>query len=200
MAKVIPILPCALIDEQCAFYESLGFTVKAVYKSPSAYAVIEYGDITLHFWGSKNHKPEHNASCVYIQVDDVDVLNEMFRRNIKNTTGKVPRTGFGRISDIRSLKEDRRFTLSDPAGNTIYIGTPQTNCPDRALESNKHAKIFAAAYDLLYSHENPVKAEKALPKLSEIKNELSGPDREKVEALISQIKEAINNSNKNKRG
>jgi predicted enzyme related to lactoylglutathione lyase len=162
-AKVIPILPCTNINEQCAFYESIGFTTVAKYTAPNPYAVVQYDDITLHFWGSKKHIPEHNASCVFIEVDDVDTINELFCDNIKKATGKVPRTGFGRITQTRSLKEDRRFTLCDPAGNTFYIGTPQTDCPDRTLDNSQHSKMFAVAYDLLHSHENPEKAAKTLP-------------------------------------
>lgn len=193
--KVIPILPCANINEQCMFYESIGFTTTAKYTAPNAYAVVQHGDIILHFWGSKKHIPEHNASMVFIEVDDVDAVSELFCANIKNATGKVPRTGFGRISQTRSLKEDRRFTLCDPAGNTIYIGTSQTDCPDRTLESGQHAKMFAVAYDLLHSHENPEKATKALSKLYVIRDSLCGTDRVKVDTLITQIEEALQDRN-----
>jgi hypothetical protein len=189
MSKVIPILPCASIDELCAFYESIGFAAAAKYKAPNAYAVLRYDDITLHFWGSKKHEPTHNASCVYIEVDDADSFNEKFCRSIKKATGKVPRTGFGRISEVRSLKEDRRFTLCDPAGNTIYIGTPQTDCPERSLANGKYAAMFATVYDLLHSNENPVKAAKALPKLTAIRDELAEADKLKVDRLIAQINE-----------
>jgi hypothetical protein len=191
MSKVIPILPCANINEQCGFYESIGFTATAKYTAPNAYAVVQFDDITLHFWGSRKHIPEHNASCVFIEVGDVDAINELFCANIKKATGKVPRAGFGRITQTRSLKEDRRFTLCDPAGNTIYIGTPQTDCPDRTLTSSQHAKAFAMAYDLLHSHESPEKAAKTLPKLQVIKSQVGSLDREKIEMLITKIEESI---------
>jgi hypothetical protein len=124
MSKVIPILPCVNVNEQCAFYESIGFETIAKYTTPNAYAVLNYKDITLHFWGSKKHEPAANASMIFVEVDDVNEFNTVFSENIKKACGKIPRSGMPRITKVRELKEDRRFTLCDPAGNTLYFGTP----------------------------------------------------------------------------
>lgn len=52
VSKVIPILPAKNMNEQCAFYESIGFAVAKKYKAPP-YAVVEFDDIAIHFWSSK---------------------------------------------------------------------------------------------------------------------------------------------------
>lgn len=53
MSKVIPILPCVSIDEQCEFYESIGFTITAKDKAPHAYAAVRYEDVNLLFGAVK---------------------------------------------------------------------------------------------------------------------------------------------------
>lgn len=189
MSKVIPILPAKNLNGQCAFYESLGFAVTKKYKAPP-YAVVEYDDISIHFWVNKAQIPEENAICVFIEVDDVDHVNEIFTSNLKKTSGKIPRSGFPRITKVRELKEDRRFTLSDPSGNTIYFATPAATPAARMLEDEKYAKIFGAVYDLLYSHENPEKAKKALPTIMRHRDELSPADREKLDALAAEIEKS----------
>lgn len=191
MRRVIPILPCVSIDELCAFYESLGFTVTDKYRSPNPYAVICYDDIVLHFWGSKKNDPLHNASMVYVEVNDVGAINEQFCSNIKAATGKVPRAGFGRITKVRHLKDDRRFTICDPAGNTLYVGTTsEENPPERTLENETYAKRFATIYDLLHSKEDPEMALKAMAVFAPYRAELSDADKHKVDKLEAEIREA----------
>lgn len=191
MSKVIPVLPAKNMNEQCAFYESIGFTVAKKYTAPP-YAVVEYDDISIHFWSNKEQVPEENAICVLVEVDDVDYVNECFTENLKKAAGKIPRSGFPRISKVRELKEDRRFTLSDPSGNTFYFATPAEAPAARTLENEKHAKVFGAIYDLLYSHENPEKANKALPTIMRHRGELSPADQEKLDTLAQEIQKAQN--------
>jgi predicted enzyme related to lactoylglutathione lyase len=191
MSKIIPLLPAKNMSEQCTFYESIGFTLVKKYTAPP-YAVVEYEDISLHFWLNKKQAPEENATCIFIEVDNVDDINNLFVTNLKQATGKIPRSGFPRISKIRELKEDRRFTLSDPSGNTIYFGTPAKMPVARMLENEKYAKIFGTIYDLLYSHENPEKAKKALPKIMRHREELSPVDKEKLDVLAQEIEKAQN--------
>ncbi|MHA6481688.1 VOC family protein [Paenibacillus sp. strain BS8-2] len=193
MSKVIPILPCVSIDKQCEFYESIGFAIIAKYRTPNAYAVVSYEDIIFHFWGNKKNDPNANASMVFIEVEDSDILNAEFCKNIKSAWGKVPRTGFPRISKVRELKEDKRFTLSDPAGNTFYFGTVNNGktVTKRTLDNEKHAQSFAVIYDLLHSHESPEKAAKALSVFNRSNDELNVSDREKLAVLTSEIEEAL---------
>jgi len=76
MSKVIPILPCGNINDQCIFYESMGFTTVAKYTAPNAYAVVQHGDVTLHFGGSKKHTPSENVCMIFAEVDDVEKFRE----------------------------------------------------------------------------------------------------------------------------
>lgn len=190
MDKVIPILPCVDIRTQVAFYEALGFTCTGLYTAPNAYVTFEFGSIDLHFWGSKRHVPAENSSMVYVQVNDVDAVYEAFVGGLKQASGKVPRGGIPRISKVRDLKSDRRFTMTDPGGNTIYVGTPVTEAkspPLRTLESANYAERFGVLYDLLYSKEDPDVAANLLPRLLEIKDELGDADKAKLLLVEAEI-------------
>lgn len=193
MSKIIPILPCVSIDEQCEFYESIGFTITAKDKAPYAYAAVRYEDVNLLFWGSKKNNPSANASMVFIEVEDVDSLNAEFCGNMKSAWGKVLRTGFPRISKVRELKEDRRFTLCDPSGNTFYFGTPNNGdtITMRTLDNEQLAESFTVIYDLLHSKESPEIAAKALSVFNRNKVELNVSDKEKLAVLTSEIEEAL---------
>lgn len=193
MSKVIPVLPAKNMNEQCSFYESLGFELTKKYKAPP-YAVVEYDDIVIHFWSNKAQVPEENAICMLIEVDDIDQINTSFTKMLKKSLGRIPRSGFPRISKVRELKEDRRFTLADPSGNTLFFFTPAETPAARALENEKYAKTFGAIYDLLYSHENPGKAMKALPTIMRHRDELSLADQEKLDALARAIDEAMSSN------
>jgi hypothetical protein len=191
MSKIIPILPCVSIDEQCAFYEALGFATTAKYRSPNAYVCVEFEDIALHFWGSRKNEPSANASMVFIHIADADALNGRFSTNLKTALGKIPRSGMPRISKVRALQDDRRFTVCDPGGNTLYFATPTSGAVSaRTLESVEHAKAFAVVYDLLHSHENAEKAVKSLAAFMRRYDELGGADKAKVDALAGEIEEA----------
>lgn len=193
MNKVIPILPCVSIDSQCEFYESIGFTTIAKYRSPNAYAVVSFEDIILHFWGNKKNDPSANACMVYVAVEDVDSLNAKFCGNMKSAWGKVPRAGLPRISKVRELKEDKRFTLCDPSGNTFYFGTINNGktVTMRTLDNKQHAESFAVIYDLLHSKESPEQAAKMLSIFHRSVGELNDSDKEKLAILTSEIEEAL---------
>jgi hypothetical protein len=196
MAKVIPILPCVTIDAQCDFYESLGFRVIEKYRAPNAYAVVGYEDIILHFWGSRKHEPSSNACMVFVELDDVDQVNSSFCVNLKEALGRVPRTGMPRISKVRELKDDNRFTVCDPAGNTLYFGTPNggNTVEGRTLDCKQHAKDFARIYDLLHSHESPEQAAKALVRFQRERGSLDQADMQKLEELAAEIESSLQTS------
>ncbi|WP_337101816.1 hypothetical protein [Paenibacillus sp. YIM B09110] len=168
MDKIIPILPCPSIKEQVAFYENLGFTIVQLYTRPNPYAVVQYGSIEIHFYGSKRTLPAENPSMCYLKVDDVNAVHEAFSTGLKQALGKIPRTGVPRISKLKDLKEDRRFIVTDMGGNTLFIGTPNAEVKDpvffRAIEKAEYAEHFAILYDLMYSKEDTGAAHKMLVK------------------------------------
>jgi hypothetical protein len=190
MAKVIPILPCGDIKAQAAFYKQLGFEVTGLYTSPNLYATIQLGAIELHFWGSRKNIPAENSSMCFIQVEDVDDIYDAFIRCFKTHTGKIPRSGIPKISKVRDLRYDRRFTLTDPGGNTIYIGTPKTSSGDnffRTLQHEKYATKFAVLYDVMYSKEDAFMAANTLSKYDIEKNQLHDLDKAKFLLVVIDI-------------
>lgn len=180
MEKAIPILPCANINEQVDFYQALGFALVKLYKSPNAYAVLRYGEVELNFYGNKKFVPAENPNVCILLVDDVDKTCEAFSRGLKNAYGKIPRTGIPKITKVRDLNEDRRFTLTDTGGNTLYVCTPNEEGAGallRDLENKEHAKNFAVLYDLLYSKEDKKLAAGMLEKMTGIRDALNDADK-----------------------
>jgi hypothetical protein len=96
-------------------------------------------------------------------------------------------TGFPKITKVRDLVDDRRFTLTDPGGNTLFIGETTTDRFFRQLDNKDHAKIFSVLYDILYSKEDPGLAEIMLPKYSHLDNSLEDLDRAKFLLLKADI-------------
>lgn len=154
MIRIKPIFPCQSIKEQVSFYESLGFKTIQVYTRPHSYAVVSYGSLELHFYGTKRILPNENPQMCYIEVDDVNQVYEDFTTGLKRHIGKIPRSGIPRISKLKHLVEDRRFVMTDIGGNTLYIGTPNTDLFYRTIESVEYAKNFETLYDLIYSKED----------------------------------------------
>ncbi|WP_343703284.1 hypothetical protein [Chitinophaga sp.] len=191
--KVIPIMPCPDIRAQVAFYKELGFEVLGVYTSPNPYAALRRGDIELHFYGTRKVAPHENATMCFLMVQDVDETNRLFTDALKQYYGKIPRTGFPRITKIRNLVGDRRFTLADPGGNTLFIGVKSTEEDRffRTLNSAAHAKAFAALYDVLYSKEDPGLADSMLPKYKSMGENLTGLDKAKYLLLLLDVQKHL---------
>lgn len=185
---VIPILPCPDIRTQVAFYKQLGFEVLGIYTSPNPYASLRFGKVELHFYGNRKIIPTQNSSMCFLRVEDVDLVYDRFASSLKAHTGKVPRSGLPRITKVRDLSMDRRFTLTDTGGNTFFIGTPvkaKTKSFFRTLQNEEFATKFGALYDVVYSKEDCSMAEKMLPKYKLAKEVLQGLD--KVKFLLVEL-------------
>lgn len=188
MERIIPVLPCSDADAQIEFYQNLGFTLDGKYTR--GYLVFRYGDLELHFFGSKMFPPEGNPSMCMIQTDDLEQLYGAFISGIKAQTGKIPRTGFPKITKIRELSEDFRFTLADPSGNTIYVLQPKTTDSGtffRDIDDERYAKKIAALYDLLYSKQDMDLAGKVLAQLETTKEQLGDLDVAKLLLLELEV-------------
>jgi hypothetical protein len=61
----------------------------------------------------------------------------------------------------------------------------------RTLDNEKYAKVFAAAYDFLFSHEGPEKASKTLRKVVSNQHELNEADKEKLAKLQVEIENYV---------
>ena len=193
-AKVIPLLACPDIKEQVSFYQKLGFVVTQMQTSPRPFASVKLATIELMFYGSRKVIPSANPTLCYIKVNDVDAMHDAFARSVKELTGSVPRTGIPRFTTVRDLQDDRRFTLTDTGGNTLYIGSPLKAGEStilRTLENEKYAKLFAVLYDIVYSKEDPFMAADNLSRY-DIKIELlSDLDKAKYLLVLLDIHQKI---------
>jgi catechol 2,3-dioxygenase-like lactoylglutathione lyase family enzyme len=123
--KTIPILPCRSIDENLNFYRALGFAVTFQQQRPNPYAVVERGDITLHFFSIKAYDPAQSYSTCYITTTDVDALYDAFRNGLRVALGTLPTRGLPRIGPLKDTSYGvRQFLVTDPGGNTLRIGQP----------------------------------------------------------------------------
>ena len=155
---MIPILPSRSIDDQIAFYESLGFEVTYRQKSPNVFAAIRRGAIELQFFTMKGYEPADSYSTCYVMVSDVDRLYADFRAGLKASLGRIPTRGIPRIGAIGDMSYGvRQFLLTDPGGNIIRIGQPLVAADavpsDEPLPRLERA--LAAASLLLYSKVDP---------------------------------------------
>lgn len=194
MDKIIPILPCPDVRAQAVFYEALGFEVTGIYTSPNPYLSLRRNELEIHFYGNRRMVPAENPSMCFLSVGDVDDVCQRFTAGMKQWSGKTPRSGIPRISKVRDLESDRRFTLVDPGGNTIFVGTPVEKGSEnffRTLENQEFAATFAVLYDLLYSKEDAGVAANLLPKLVAAKPMLTDLDRAKVLLVEMDIKRTL---------
>ena len=186
MEKIIAVLPCSNADAQIEFYSHMGFALAGKY--PRSYLVFRYGDLEFHFYGTKMYLPNENPSMCLIQTDNLQRLYDVFTSGVKKNIGKVPRTGFPKITKIRELSEDWRFTIADPSGNTIYVLERKPEGSGtffRDISNEQYAGKFAILYDLVYSKQDMESAHKVLDKLLEAKGMFH--DLDKAKLLIIQL-------------
>jgi catechol 2,3-dioxygenase-like lactoylglutathione lyase family enzyme len=152
---MIPLLPCRSIDEQIAFYESLGFEVTHRQKVPNVYASVQRGAIELHFFVMKGYEPADSYSTCYVMVSDVDTLYADFRAGLKRRLGRIPTRGIPRIGALGDMSYGvRQFLMTDPGGNIIRIGQPLA-VTDAARPTSRLAKALEAATLLMHSKVDP---------------------------------------------
>jgi hypothetical protein len=193
--KVIPILPCVDIKVQVAFYQLLGFKLTGLYTSPNPYASLQLGAIDLHFYGTRKVAPAENPSMCYLSVGDVDAVYNAFASALKKHTGKVPRSGIPRISKVRDLSNDRRFTLTDTGGNTIFVGSHIKSDDSiffRNFQNEEYAQRLTVLYDIIYSKEDPALAESMLPRYAAVMGVLNDLDKAKYLLLTLEIQRQLN--------
>lgn len=114
----VPLLPSSDLTRTLDFYRTLGYTVTHEQTRPYIYGAVIAHDCELHFTAApKNGGPA--AGCL-VMVDDVADRHRAFTEALRGRYGKIPATGFGRITRFRPGQS--RFTLIDPDGTSIiYI-------------------------------------------------------------------------------
>jgi hypothetical protein len=119
MVMMIPVLPSISMAETLSFYGALGFEVTHQQTSPNVYAATRRGDVHLHFFGLPKLTPEAGYSTCLVIVPEVEALHATFAEGLRGQYGKVPLTGFPRLS--RMKKGQSRFTVVDVAGNSVIF-------------------------------------------------------------------------------
>ncbi|MCC9145168.1 MULTISPECIES: hypothetical protein [unclassified Arthrobacter] len=122
--QVIPMLPCTDIDEMSAFFSALGFQIRYRQTKPNPYVAVEGYGFPLHYYGLEGHRAEESHSTCGILVADTGSLFEAFAAGLKTAYGRLPVSGYPRITRPRPrANADGRtgFSLIDPAGNWIRI-------------------------------------------------------------------------------
>ena len=132
-AVTIPVLPCVSLDETLDFYGRLGFQQTYRQTAPNPYAVVEHDGAQLHFAGVKGLKPTEAYTTCLVIVPEVERLHQSFAEALRSVFGKLPISGLPRISRMR--KGQSRFTVVDPAGNSVIF--IRKNAPDDYDESQK---------------------------------------------------------------
>jgi hypothetical protein len=128
--KTIPLLPCRTIRPVVDFYTALGFETTFIQKSSYPYAVVERGSVQLQFFGMKQYDPAESYSGCYVVTDDVDALHAAFRTGLKAAYRRIPSRGLPRIGPLKDMSYGmRQFLMTDPAGNTVRVGTPIDDDP-----------------------------------------------------------------------
>jgi len=155
--RMIPLLPCRSIDEQLAFYESIGFEVTYRQKAPNVYASVRRGLIELHFFTMKGYEPATSYSTCYVLVADIDALYADFRAGLKQALGRIPTRGIPRIGALKDMSYGvRQFLMTDPGGNIIRIGQPlATVAPETDAPRSRLEKALDAAALLMDSKADP---------------------------------------------
>lgn len=187
--RTVPIFPCRSLEEVMIFYEAIGFKVTYLQTAPYGYLALKHDIAEISFYRAKKYDKNNQMYQVqvYIFVDDVEAVYEEFITNFKNTYGKLYRTGLPRISQLNTTKEDRRFTLADPAGSVITIAQPLENKKTEELqrqqyESDPNERLYYLVYALAYSKLEYRTAYNALQRL--LKNEIDLSKILRAKALI----------------
>lgn len=118
-AMTIPVLPCVSLDETLDFYRLLGFQQTYRQSTPNPYAVVEHDGAQLHFAGVKGLKPSEAYTTCLVIVPEVERLHQVFAEALRSALGRLPSSGLPRIS--RMKKGQSRFTVVDPAGNSVIF-------------------------------------------------------------------------------
>jgi len=121
---VIPLLPCASIDDMLTFYTALGFERTYRQAKPNPYLAMRRNDIELHFFGMPGFDPAESYGSCIIQVPDTGALHSAFADGLRAQYGKVPLAGIPRMTRPRPRKNAEGlagFTVIDPGGNWIRI-------------------------------------------------------------------------------
>ena len=161
---MIPLLPCASIDEIADFATALGFTITYRQTRPNPYLALRREGIDLHYFGMDGFRPEDSYGTCLIIAPDPKQLFDAFAAGLRARYGRLPLDGFPRITRPRRRKNADGFTgfsLVDPGGNWIRVTGGQRD-DDTPPDPGRLARALADAVVLGDSHGDVDQAAKIL--------------------------------------
>lgn len=102
--RMVPILPCSSVDAMRDFYLQLGFEVTYRQLRPNPYLALRRGGVEIHYFGLEGFKPEDSYGSCLVLAEDTGTLFEEFSAGLSAQFGKLPLTGFPRITRPRRRK------------------------------------------------------------------------------------------------
>lgn len=123
-ATMVPALPCRDIDEVRDFWTALGFDVTYRQLRPNPYLAVRRGGVDIHYFGLDGLAPQDSYSTCIVVVDDTAPVFEAFAAGLRARYGRLPLTGFPRITRPRRRANaggTTGFSLVDPAGNWVRV-------------------------------------------------------------------------------
>lgn len=137
-ALMVAMLPCPDIDEMAGFWTALGLSITYHQQRPNPYVALKRGGIDLHYFGMPGVAPEDSYSTCMILVPDTGALYDLFTSGLRSLYGKVPVTGFPRITRPRKRANNAGlsgFSVVDPAGNWVRVSRlPDARHQPRAVD------------------------------------------------------------------
>ncbi len=122
--SMVPLLPCASIDEIGDFAAALGFEVTYRQTRPNPYLALRREGIDLHYFGIEGFRPEDSYGSCLVVVDDTEPLYDAWAAGLRAAHGRLPLSGFPRITRPRRRANAdglSGFSLVDPSGNWIRV-------------------------------------------------------------------------------
>ncbi|MCL1532691.1 VOC family protein [Xanthomonas nasturtii] len=112
----MPTVPSRSIAQTVAFYRRLGFVGDA-HPHDAGYAILQRGDVELHFFAHPNLDPAACYAGCYIRVGDADALHAAMN------VATLPALGIPRLDPVGDKPWGmREFAIVDESGNLIRIG------------------------------------------------------------------------------
>ncbi len=163
---MVPLLPCASIDEMAEFGQLLGLRISYRQVRPNPYLALEDDDgLVLHYFGMDEVKPEDSYSSCVVVADQIGPVFDRFAAGLRSRYGKLPMTGYPRITRPRRRKNADNlsgFSLIDPAGNWIRVIAARPSPADVEPANDPLSRALDNAVVLADSHGDVAQARKIL--------------------------------------
>ena len=153
--SMVPLLPCASIDEIGDFAAALGFEVTYRQTRPNPYLALRREGIDLHYFGIEGFRPEDSYGSCLVVVDDTEPLYDAWAAGLRAAHGRLPLSGFPRITRPRRRANAdglSGFSLVDPSGNWIRVvrraaDSPAGDAVDAAEATGSVSDVAAGGVD-----------------------------------------------------